>query len=172
MIAKEYRNMLDSGKRQEFDTGCVRDSDEGKLEWSLFPPCVWELVLLDPVAPSEDQSVVTLVTQWLRGCAPMTQVLDNAIKNWGVEPLAIWIAKGADKYEPFNWTRGMPVSRCVDSLGRHLHAVVLERDDEDHRAVAMCNMAFIAHYQEAMPWLDDMKDVYHRKEKPEVFSSS
>lgn len=38
MSTPEYRAVLDSGKRQEFDTGSRRDSRDGKGRFDLLPP--------------------------------------------------------------------------------------------------------------------------------------
>jgi ribosomal protein S27AE len=40
----------------------------------------------------------------------------------------------------------MYVTRCIDSLGRHLRALKDCKVDEDHAAAAMCNVSFIIHY--------------------------
>jgi hypothetical protein len=73
-----------------------------------------------------------------------------------------WLAKGAEKYQPRNWEKGMPISECVASLSRHLEAYKLGLRDEDHMAAIRTNAGFILHYEEEIkagrldPALDNM----------------
>ncbi len=73
-----------------------------------------------------------------------------------------WLAKGAEKYSPRNWEKGMPISECVASLVRHIEAYKLGRTDEDHMAAIRTNAGFILHYEEEIKagrlpaTLDDM----------------
>ena len=62
--------------------------------------------------------------------------------------LGNWLAKGAQKYEARNWEKGIPISRCIASLQRHLGAIKKGMTDEDHEAAVACNIMFIIHYQE------------------------
>jgi hypothetical protein len=55
---------------------------------------------------------------------------------------------GAEKYAPRNWERGLPVSRSMASLCRHLMKYQQGCTDEDHVAAIMCNAMFIAHTEE------------------------
>jgi hypothetical protein len=64
--------------------------------------------------------------------------------------LGNWLTKGAQKYEARNWEKGIPISRCVASLKRHLNAFIKGKTDEDHEAAIACNIMFIIHYQEMM----------------------
>jgi hypothetical protein len=73
-----------------------------------------------------------------------------------------WLRKGAKKYAERNWEAGMPISRCVASLCRHLEAFKMGRTDEDHLAAIAVNAQFIMHYEAMIergvlpPSLDDM----------------
>jgi hypothetical protein len=59
-----------------------------------------------------------------------------------------WLGKGAIKYTPRNWEKGMPISECVASLCRHLEAYKLGLKDEDHMAAIRTNAGFILHFEE------------------------
>jgi hypothetical protein len=96
--------MHDSGKRQEFTTGAVRDAAEDKPRPDLISP-------------------------------------------WFLERLGIWLMKGAKKYAERNWEAGMPISRCIASLERHVLKYKMGMEDEDHLIAAACNLMFIAHYE-------------------------
>jgi hypothetical protein len=141
--------LKDSGKRQGFETGAVRDTDEGKVRWSLLPPCVWE----------REQPGVSGIVDFIKTGDPdhLSLALGVMLAHEdGLHRLAEHLRKGAEKYSPFNWVKGMPVSRCIDSLGRHLYAVRCFEQDEDHYAAALCNIVFILTYyrQEKTELLD------------------
>lgn len=96
--------MNDSGTRQQFDTGAVRDTGEDKPRVELISP-------------------------------------------FALMRLGDWLAAGANKYTARNWEQGMPLSRCVASLFRHLLAYMAGETDEDHLAAIMCNAMFLMHYE-------------------------
>lgn len=113
--------MNDSGKRQTFSTGAVRDTAEDKPRLGLVSP-------------------------------------------FFLRRLGAWLTLGAVKYAPWNWAKGMPYSRVVDSLERHLQAFKAGEEDEDHLAAVAANAMFLIHYQEMLQLgtlpteLDDMPD--------------
>lgn len=47
------------------------------------------------------------------------------------------MAKGAEKYNDWNWSKGMPLSDWYDSLFRHLLGVLVGEKKEDHLS-AIC----------------------------------
>lgn len=61
---------------------------------------------------------------------------------------AILKEKGALKYAPRNWEKGMPFSRCLDSALRHINKYQRGFNDEDHLAAARWNLAAIMHFEE------------------------
>src|SRR5690606_24318634 len=69
----------DSGKREEFASGAVRDVQADKPRYDLIPPK-------------------------------------------GLRRVADLYARGAVKYEEMNWRKGMPSSRIMASLLRHVEA--------------------------------------------------
>ena len=46
---------------------------------------------------------------------------------------------GAEKYGRNNWQKGIPLSRYVDALYRHLWAFMEGEDDEDHGGAVIWN---------------------------------
>jgi hypothetical protein len=64
--------------------------------------------------------------------------------------LAEVMAKGAEKYNPRNWEQGIPSSRFLASLYRHLLQFELGDTDEDHLGQAAFNLFGLIHNQEAV----------------------
>jgi len=67
--------------------------------------------------------------------------------------LAELMARGAEKYDDNNWTKGMPASRFLASLMRHIEAYRLGDREEDHLAGVVFN-AFALMYFESTEWDD------------------
>ena len=72
----------------------------------------------------------------------------DLISPFAEERLGHWLRMGARKYAERNWERGMPYSRCVASLKRHVMKFQQGLNDEDHLAAIMFNSMAIIHYQE------------------------
>jgi hypothetical protein len=112
--------MHDSGKRQEFPTGAVRDTDDDKPRPTLIPPLAMERV-------------------------------------------AKWYALGAKKYADRNWEKGMPLSRFMDSLERHVLKYKAGARDEDHLAAVCFNALAIMHFEEMAKlghdWAKELDDM-------------
>lgn len=70
------------------------------------------------------------------------------ISPFALTRLAKWYEKGAEKYAPYNWTKGMPYSRYTDSIGRHYIAWLAGDDSEDHLAAICWNACSLMHHQE------------------------
>lgn len=64
------------------------------------------------------------------------------------ERLGHWLRLGARRYVEKNWEKGMPMSRCLASMNRHLVKVKQGAVDEDHLAAIAFNAMAIMHYQE------------------------
>lgn len=107
--------LKDSGSRQQFNSGAVRDNGEGKGRFDLLS----------------------------------TQMLFRLAKHY---------ENGALKYEPRNFEKGMPISRCVDAAMRHLTKYLAGWNDEDHLAAVCWNIAAIMLYEERMPELMDLPE--------------
>lgn len=55
---------------------------------------------------------------------------------------------GAIKYDDHNWKKGIPSTRCLQSLLRHVLAVVEGDEEEDHLAMIRFNAACIMYNQD------------------------
>ena len=116
--------MNDSGKRQSFETGAVRDIADDKPRPDLISP-------------------------------------------FAEERLGEWMRKGAIKYYEFNWAKGMPMSRCLASLCRHVMKFKQGMNDEDHLSAIMFNSMALIHYEEMIKrgWLPKELDDLFKYEK-------
>lgn len=104
----------DSGKREEFDTGSRRDTQEGKTRYDLIP--------------------ITSLTR-----------------------LADLYARGAEKYDDFNWAKGQPYSRVYASMYRHMMQWAGGDRSEDHLAAVAWNAFALMHFDATgRNELDDM----------------
>jgi len=97
--------MHDSGTREKFDTGAVRDTAVGKIRPDLISP-------------------------------------------YAHQREGEWLRLGAEKYAERNWEQGIPVSRCLASIFRHLLSYMVGDTSEDHMAAVRTNAGFIIHFEE------------------------
>jgi hypothetical protein len=103
-IVRTMATIKDSGQRESFAGGAVRDIQDDKPRYELIPP------------------------------APLYR-------------LAMHYAGGAAKYAPWNWAKGMPLSRALASLERHLQQYKEGDTEEDHLAAVAWNAFALMHYE-------------------------
>lgn len=70
------------------------------------------------------------------------------ISPFATERLAKVLAEGAKKYGPFNYQKGIPASRILASLHRHLMSYQQCSKDEDHLGHLAANVMFLIHVEE------------------------
>lgn len=105
----------DSGNREEFGSGAVRDTQNDKPRYDLIPPK-------------------------------------------GLKRVAELYARGAAKYDDHNWRKGMPSSRFMASLLRHVEQYRAGDRDEDHLAGAIFNALALIEF-EGTEW-DDLTNLW------------
>jgi hypothetical protein len=114
-----------------------------------------------PMAPDEQH----FSTGARRGSVEGKSALD-LISPFALIRLGHHLRRGADAYDSRNWEKGIPVTRTIGSLLRHVMAYMAGETDEDHLAAIMCNSMFLLHYDEMIRRgvlsvdLDDRPD-YH-----------
>lgn len=122
----------DSGERRQFDTGAVRDIQEGKGRCDLMPlDVVAELLCESPLG-----SIAAFQT--MGNEASLLYALcdfDNEYyKNFPT--LFLEVSKhfedGAKKYGEYNWQKGIPVKSYIDSAVRHYLKWLRGDKDEPH----------------------------------------
>lgn len=135
----------DSGNgRRSLASGFQRDSAEGKCAWSLLPPHVWTLYSEKTKETSE------AIAEYLHAgdVKSLKDALTALIDEHGLQPMSSRFVGGAEKYGPFNWALGAPLSVFIDSAGRHLYAINKSdhsQANEDHIGAVMWNLACAIH---------------------------
>lgn len=179
---EDKRGLKDSGKRQEFASGAVRDLQEGKGRYDLMPMYAtykviteWEsfgrvveparalkrAMILTIEAMSNPASSGTLALEaakamldymeciYRKTAQETNRVLD--LPTHGLFRVARVYEKGAIKYAPRNWEKGINLSRYLDSSFRHEFQTADGKNDEDHPAQACWNLLSFA---ETKHWID------------------
>lgn len=131
----------DSGNRRTFESGAVRDIQEGKGRCDLLP--------LEVVAAALDSRTIQHVADFVKGYD--TEHLYRALNSFIYEScfnnlpdLFLEVSKhfeeGAKKYGEYNWQKGIPVQSYIDSAVRHLLKYKAGWDDEPHDRAFVWNI--------------------------------
>lgn len=130
----------DSGNRRKFESGAVRDIQEGKGRCDLMPLDVIAKILRDPIIAFIDDFMqsddVLLLYRVIRYF--MEQVYPD--KATALLELSIHFEEGAKKYGDNNWQKGIPVSCYIDSAVRHYLKYCRGDNDERHDRAFMWNI--------------------------------
>lgn len=159
--------ILDSGNRTEFETGAVRDIQQGKGRFDLMPLDVLSEVFAAEFADEFDESSIT---DAIKSIAEFQRTgnerwLCIAIVHYSqavhvdLPTLMLDVARhfenGAIKYGEHNWKKGIPISRYIDSALRHLMKDCAYETDEDHEAAVVWNLMCCAWTMKHLPEMDD-----------------
>ena len=125
----------DSGNRTEFETGAVRDIQEGKGRCDLLPFDVVAMFI-----EGRYSEIISAFASFQRsGDIFYLQAalgLFTGLHFEDVYTMLLETAKhfeeGAKKYGEWNWQKGIPVQRYIDSAVRHLLKWLRDDDDEPH----------------------------------------
>jgi hypothetical protein len=149
----EFNAVKDSGERQSFETGAVRDTGAGKGRYDLLP--VHALLAVRPVG-----GVLTDLFYFLEGRRDqpyIQRVLAYALETLAAEEkssygdlyrIARHFENGAVKYNDDNWRKGIPLRRYLDSAIRHWCKYFELLQDEDHLAAAAWNLLCLLETEE------------------------
>lgn len=149
----------DSGNRTEFETGAVRDIQEGKGRCDLLP--------LQQIAGCLDDidHVLSFLGMFQR--SGMEYYIRFAVKEFiekafdndsdAILELAVHYEEGAKKYEPNNWKKGINTSCYLSSGVRHYLKWKRGDDDERHDRAFLWNMVGLLWTIENKPELDDIE---------------
>ena len=135
----------DSGERREFETGAVRDIQEGKGRCDLLPLGVVRDIFQEDIRTSE-----------IFNCLNNFREFGNHLELYNV--LIIWIhqnditfsdmllevskhfEEGAKKYGEYNWQKGIPTHCYIDSAVRHYLKWLRGDKDEPHDRAFVWNI--------------------------------
>ena len=161
------KQIIDSGNRTEFETGAVRDIQQGKGRFDLMPLDVMSEVFAVEFADECEEGNIADVLKsiadfkrtgnkrWL--CIAIVQY--SQAVHVDLPKLMLDVARhfenGALKYGEHNWEKGIPVSRYIDSALRHLMKDLAGETDEDHAAAFVWNCMCAAWTMEYLPAMDD-----------------
>lgn len=155
----------DSGNRTEFETGAVRDIQEGKGRCDLLP--------LDIVNAITQRKTLELLAEFQRTLEKenLYIALEEFIESWFTKEedalleLSIHFEEGAIKYGEYNWQKGIPYSRYIDSAVRHYLKFLRNDTDERHDRAFMWNIVCLIWTVENKP---EMNDLLKRKKDEEI----
>lgn len=122
--------ILDSGNRREFETGAVRDIQEGKGRCDLLPLDVIGHTLSNPTFAQIYNFTVTGEVRYLYEALtssgayhdPYTMILE----------VSKHFEAGCKKYGENNWKKGIPTHCYIDSAVRHYLKWLRGDGDEPH----------------------------------------
>lgn len=132
--------ILDSGNRREFETGAVRDIQEGKGRCDLLPLDVVAEYFRNSANAHDEAIIPELLSDFQRSGieAPLYVALGKFAERHfksGMTmllELAIHFEEGAKKYGDNNWQKGIPVRCYIDSAVRHYLKFLRGDKDEPH----------------------------------------
>lgn len=157
----------DSGNRTEFETGAVRDIQQGKGRFDLMPLDIMSKVFAVEFADEFEEGSIADVLKsiavfqqagnegWLCiAIAHYSQAVHVSLPTLMLD-VARHFENGALKYGKHNWEKGIPISRYIDSALRHLMKDLAGETDEDHAAAFVWNCMCAAWTMENLPAMDD-----------------
>lgn len=140
----------DSGNRREFDTGAVRDIQEGKGRCDLLPLDVLYMIYREKTDKQRNplrhinkfiqtgvfDHLVDAIEQFMLDEAPFGDC------NWATMWLEVakHFEDGAKKYGERNWQKGIPVHCYIDSAVRHYLKWARGDEDEPHNRAFVWNI--------------------------------
>lgn len=128
----------DSGNRREFETGAVRDIQEGKGRCDLLP--------LDVVGHFFNNPTMAYISRFTRD--GILAHLYDALSSSGIyhDPHTMFLEvskhfeEGAKKYGEYNWQKGIPTHCYIDSAVRHYLKYLRGDTDEPHDRAFVWNI--------------------------------
>lgn len=152
--------ILDSGQRREFDTGAVRDIQEGKGRCDLLP-----LSVVCPLMEKQEYAnILYHINEYLE--AGYSESLYASLhlfaqcKGWSIPTMIMEVSKhyeeGALKYGEYNWQKGIPLHCYIDSAVRHFLKFVDGKEDEPHDRAFVWNLLCALWTQTNKPRMIDL----------------
>ena len=148
MITVEVPTIKDSGERRQFDTGAVRDIQEGKGRCDLMPLAVVAKFLRKPIELNSDLILSGISYFQVKQSTDVLYMAlsDFCIQHYGgsKETMLLEVSKhyeaGCAKYGENNWQKGIPVNCYIDSAVRHYLKWLRGDKDEPHDRAFVWNL--------------------------------
>ncbi len=141
MEEKESR-IKDSGNRREFETGAVRDMQEGKGRCDLMPlEVVSDILASSIIADIKDflksdntNFLYSALSRFAADCYGKDKYYERTtqIESTMLLEVAKHFEEGAKKYGENNWQKGIPPKCYIDSAVRHYLKWLRGDKDEPH----------------------------------------
>lgn len=148
----------DSGNRRQFESGAVRDIQEGKGRCDLLPlDTIAEIcpggAMLNRIHNFTESGDVFWLYEVLAYAMP--EFFDN-YSTMFLE-VAIHFEEGAKKYGDNNWQKGIPTHCYIDSAVRHYLKFIRGDKDEPHHRAFVWNILCCIWTCQHKPELNDYK---------------
>lgn len=140
-IKETTPHIKDSGERRQFETGAVRDIQEGKGRCDLLP--------LDVVGFYMDDGCIYFIDAFKRdgNIDHLYSALASSANELGYSTssdIFLEVSKhfeeGAKKYGEYNWQKGIPTHCYIDSAVRHYLKYLRGDTDEPHDRAFVWNI--------------------------------
>ena len=142
---KDAPTILDSGERREFETGAVRDIQEGKGRCDLLPLMQVAETIGMIGEPNEVIQAISLY-QTEGGVEFLKKAITDFLGEigWTIPHAMIEVSKhfeaGCQKYGERNWEKGIPEHCYIDSAIRHYLKWRDGMTDEPHDRAVVWNL--------------------------------
>lgn len=153
----------DSGNRREFESGAVRDVQEGKGRMDLLPLDVISKIFNNPYLEMIDKFLATKDEKHIEDAVMQFSEQYFPTPETALMELSIHYEEGAKKYSEYNWQKGIPCHCYIDSGLRHLMKFFRGDTDERHDRAFIWNMVGLLWTLKHKPELNDIH--YHGSEK-------
>ena len=147
-MLEEKPSIKDSGARREFETGAVRDIQEGKGRCDLLPLDVkFQLLKYKEMCDPEGIGGVFMDIELFKNTGNIN-FLFNALSDCCIfgDPFTMFLEvskhfeEGAKKYGEYNWQKGIPTHCYIDSAVRHYLKYLRGDKDEPHNRAFVWNI--------------------------------
>lgn len=164
-------HIKDSGERRQFETGAVRDIQEGKGRCDLLP---LDIVAEFMTAPHQREIINCFEDFKINGDDNyLLHILNLFITHhtykdecsilWQVTNTILEVSKhfeeGAKKYGEYNWQKGIPTHCYIDSAVRHYLKYLRGDTDEPHDRAFVWNILCCIWTCKHKPELNDYNPV-------------
>ena len=131
----------DSGTRREFESGAVRDIQEGKGRCDLMPLEIIGKCMKNDIISSLGRFQQSGSVEHLYRCLILFRS-EDPFMNMSTKFLEVskHFEEGAKKYGEYNWQKGIPAHCYIDSAARHYLKWLRDDEDEPHDRAFMWNI--------------------------------